>query len=322
MNWRAVWRLSGPLYAEIAFQAIYALNLGNLPPTGAAGTLSIVARRRVTQSKLLVAAILALVSVGGFVALAARTEGLLAPGLDRGLYASAVIGAVYVLELALLWWTGLQVLPAYLASSAVRFLETLPLDERTLSRVALVLVGRLFDLPALACLVATPLVVGVGLGSVAAGVAALFGGVVVLVLAIALALRTGDFFVRRIQGAHAGHRQTAIRWGYLVLWAVPAFAMYGVIALGPDVLKFLGDAQAAGGERLGLTLAVFPLPLGALPALLGTGSPVLGSADAAIALALVAYGLLAVAAAQWLAGAPRALARTIPSGTVPETVRA
>ena len=39
---------------------------------------------------------------------------------------------------------------------------------------------------------------------------------------------------------------TALRWAYLVLWAIPAFAMYGFVAAAPGFFTFLGGLVAHG----------------------------------------------------------------------------
>jgi len=322
MTWRDAWRYAGPAYAEVAFQSIYALRQGNLLPSEGGSGLAETARRRVGQSKLLVTGVVSLLTLGALPALNGRTELLVAPGLDHGLYVTAVVAALLLLQLALLWWTGLQVLPTFLGSSAVPLLATLPLDDRTLRQVSLLVFLRLFDAPALACLIVTPVVVGVALGSVAAGLAIIPGTIVVVVFAMALALRTGEFFVRRVQGAHAGPGQTALRWAYLVLWAIPAFAMYGFLAVAPSFLSALATWSLAGPSGpISTVLATFPMPLGALTALAGAPTPLVTALGGIIVVSGAIYILVALWAVIWLADAPLALARALPIATLPAHAR-
>ena len=317
MTWGEAFRIAGPAYSELAFQATYALRQGNLPPTGPGGALAVRARRRVTQSKLLVGGMLSLIALGAAFALRSQVETFVAPTLDRGLYVMAILGAVLLLELALLWWTGLQMLPTYLSSGTVALLATLPIPGRTLQRVALILVVRLFDAPALACLVVTPLAVGLALRSWLAGLAMLPGVAVVVVLAMALSLRTGEFFVRHVQGAHASPRQTILRWGYLLLWAVPAFAMYGFIAAAPGFFGLLTSLRLEGWPPALLgVVATYPMSFGVLPALAG-GAFGLPSTFAAVAVgASLLYTGGGLFAARWLVAAPLRLARAVPGATV------
>ncbi len=322
MSWLEAVRVARPAYAELAFQAIYGLRQGNLPPVAGGQTLAARARRRVTQSKLLVSGLLSLIALGGWVGLRPPVQEFLAPFLDRWLYAMAVVGAVLVLELALLWWTGLQVLPTFLTSGTLPFLSTLPIEERTLRRVALLLMLRLFDAPAIACLILTPLAVGAGLSSPLAGLLVVPGVVVCIVLAMALALLTGEFFVRRVQGAHAGPGQSLLRWGYLLLWAIPAFAMYGFLAAAPaffDLLRSLGGPGFSAG--LVALLAVFPMPFGLLPAVAGGLLHPPALVLVVLAVALTADSMGAAVAAVWLRGAPLRLSRQLPLVSLPRAVR-
>ncbi|MCI4336284.1 MAG: hypothetical protein L3K17_03690 [Thermoplasmata archaeon] len=321
MSWREAWRISQPAYAELAFQAIYAARQGNLPPTEGKIAPAVMAQRRVAQSKFLVSLVLGLLTLGSYAILSPTVQSLTAPTLDRGLYVAAILAAVLLLQMALLWWTALQVLPTFLASGTVRFLETMPLSQRTLERVALVLMVRLFDSPALTCLIVTPIVVALALHSWVAGLVFVTGVAVVLVLALALALWTGAFFVRRIQGAHSGHGQTALRWAYLVLWAIPAFAMYGFLSLAPGFLAGLTDLQAYGPAPLLTTvLLAFPLPFGAISAWVATDSGILTGGLPLIAGAAFVYFGLAVITVDWLTTAPLQFARALPEATIPQTL--
>ncbi len=316
MGWRDAWRLSEAPYTEIAFQAIYALRQGNLPSSTPEDELASKARRRVTQSKLMVSFVLGLVGIGTILFLSPRVEMALGGGLPRGLYIAGVLDGVLVLELALVWWTGLQILPTFLGSSSLTLLETMPVDERTLDRVAAVLVFRLFDAPALTCLIVTPIVVGWALSSPLAGFAMFLGVVAVVSVAIALALLTGRFFVRRIQGARGGGNQSLVRWSYLLLWAIPAFAMYGFVTFSGQYfalvqqLWYYGPAPAFTAFVLS-----FPFPFALLsasaPTLHGaapttTVDPLFGLFGAAAYLEGVGVLLL------WLVQAPRRLVRSTP----------
>lgn len=321
MSWRDAWRISHRAYAELAYQAIYAARQGNLPPTDAKGAPAATAQRRVAQSKFLVSLVLGLLTLGTYAVLSPTVQQLSAPTLDRGLYVAAILAAVLLLQMALVWWTALQVLPTFLASGTIRLLETMPIDRRTLQRVALVLMVRLIDGPALTCLIVTPIVVGFALGSWVAGVLVVGGVATVLVLSLALALWTGAFFVRRIQGAHAGRGQTALRWAYLVLWAIPAFAMYGFLSLAPGFLSGLTQLQAYGpAPVLTGVLVAFPMPFGAVSAWTATGSGILAGALPFVAAAALVYLGLAVLTAEWLTVAPLEFARALPTATLPATV--
>jgi predicted permease len=309
-GWAYAWALARPAYQELAFQAIFAVRQGNPAPPVPAEELGRLSLRRVRQSKALVSGVLAVLALGTIVAFdpTFETRFIVMP---RGLYVASVLAALLVLELTLLWWTGLQVLPAYLSSGIVPLLGSLPVDRATLRRVALLLLARLFDAPALTVLIVTPIAVGIALHSAVAAVLVVPGVVAAVVLAVALALVTGRFFLRRVQGAPGGFAPTVLRWAYLVLWAVPAFTMYGFLAIAPGVLRYIAGLALIGPPSV-LTgvFSIFPFPFATLPALganLGLAGPFTFAA-VPVALALGAYvaGLVLVGA--WLLDAPLRLA--------------
>ena len=323
MTWREAWRLGDPAYTELAFQAIYAVRQGNLPPTTPRESLARKARTRVLQSKALVSLVLGLVSLGGIVALSPLFEQVFVAIMPRGLYVAAMFAAILVIQLTLIWWTGLQVLPAFLASGIVPLLTTLPVPTSTLRRTAFLLFLRLFDLPVATCLVLTPLAVGIALRSPAAAVVAVPAVVATVVFALALALVTGRFFVRRVQGARGGHGQTLLRWTYLVLWAIPAFAMYGFIEVAPAFIRIIAGLTITGpSSSLDLLFAAYPLPFATLPTFAAglpttgtlSGHPLYGLDPAPLLLGLVAYSALVAGVGRWLASAPLRLAAE-PTGT-------
>ncbi|MCI4339741.1 MAG: hypothetical protein L3K06_05325 [Thermoplasmata archaeon] len=320
-TWAEAWRLADPAYTELAFQAIYAVRQGNLPPAVPPEELARKARTRVFQSKLLVSVLLGFLSLGSLLLLNPIAQKLFVSVMPQGLYVATVLGALVVLELTLLWWTGLQVLPAFLAAGIVPLLRTLPVDEVTLRRASLLLLLRLFDAPAITCLVLTPLAAGIALGSAWAGLLLVPAVFAAIVFSISLALLSGQFFVRRIQGAPGGFGPAAIRWAYLVLWAVPAFAMYGFLTVAPAFLRYVAGLVILGpSSSLDLIFLAFPFPLTTLPAW-GDGlatSGAFGLDAVPILLGAIGYAGAVAATGWWLRSAPLRLAVETPMAPVGE----
>lgn len=312
MGWREAWRLSNVAFLELSLQAIYAFRQGNLPPQGPPGLIARKAQRRVVQSKLIVAMVLGLLVAGAcaFVGAASRIAAtpFFGVAVTVPVFQAGILSGLLTLEVAFLWWTGLQVLPTFLASGVLPVLEPLPIDERTLGRVSGLLYLRLFDIPAIMVLVATPLFVGVTLGPVA-GLAILPGAFVAVAFALALGLLTGRFFVRRVQGSRGGGGRTVVRWAYLVLWVLPAFAMFGLVIAGPGFLALLATTTAGGPSLAGNLLAViFPVTFAALPAVVSQGGGAFGLDTTGVVIlgvATAAYLLLAIGGVAWLMGAVR-----------------
>ena len=303
MSWREAFRLSGVAFSELAFQAIYASRQGNLAPQGPARLLARQARRRVNQSKAIVSGLLGLLALGaGFALRAASVPGRVpAFAASPAVFDAGVLTALLSLDVGFLWWTGMQVLPTFLAAGVLPVLETLPVDDRTLDRTAGLLYLRLFDLPAATVLVATPLAVGSALGPLAGALAAIGAGTTIA-LSLALSLLTGRFFVRRVQGARGGGG-SLLRWAYLAAWLVPAFAIFAFVTVAPAFFGFL-DRATTGGPSLpyDLLLGAFPYPFGALAAAAAHGAPTVGLGGSEVVLAGAAaagYLGLALAAVAW-----------------------
>jgi hypothetical protein len=302
MGWREAWRLSSVAFAELSLQAIYALRQGNLPSPDPPAVVVRRARRRVTQSKVLVASILTLLAAGAALLLGAAPRVVGTPFfgvlVSAAVFRSAVLTGLLSLDVAFLWWTGLQIIPTFLASGVLPVLEPLPIDSRTLGRVAGLLYLRLFDIPAVAVLVATPVFIAAELGP-AAGIAVIPGVACAVAFSLALALLTGRFFVRRVLGSRGGGGRAALRWTYLVLWVLPAFAMFVFVVAAPAFLAVVARTLA-GGPSGGsdLLFAAFPFTFAVLPTLAVPDSTAftLGGSQG---FALFAAGAVYVALAAW-----------------------
>lgn len=312
MSWREARRLSHVAFAELSLQAVFAFRQGNILPAGSSATLVARSRRRVFQSKAVISGVLGLLALGAAVFLHGKALNPdLFPAIPPGLFDSAVLTGLFSLDIALLWWTGVQVIPTLIASGVLTVLEPLPIDDRTLRRVSGILYLRLFDLPALTILVLTPLGVGIALGPLA-GLASLPGAIVAVAFALALSLLTGRFFLRRVQGSRGGGGRAVVRWAYLVLWLVPAFAMFAFITAAPAFFNLLATLAAEGPTPQGTLLAAaFPFSFAALPAIASGGTSSLAilspSTVLVLALATAGYVALAVWSVVWLAGSVRSL---------------
>jgi predicted permease len=312
MSWREAIRLSNVAFTELSLQAVYAFRQGNVLPPGRSKNLVARSRRLVLQSKVVISAVLALLTLG---AVAILHQKALNPdilsSIPVGLFQSAILTGLLSLDIALLWWTGVQVVPTLISSGVLSVLEPLPIDPHTFRRVAGILYLRLFDLPALTIIVLTPLAVGIALGPLA-GLAALPGALVAVVYALALALLTGRFFLRRVQGSRGGGGRAVVRWAYLVLWLVPAFAMFAFITAAPAFFQALGGLAVQGPSvSSALLAAAFPFSFAALPAIVASGTASIAilspTVDLVLGVAAAFYVALAVWSVVWLAGSVRTL---------------
>jgi len=312
MSWREAVRVSGVAFTELALQAVFAFRQGNILPPGRSKNLVAHAHRRVVQSKAVISFVLAVLALGGawFIHEKVLHPTILA-GIPSGLFESAVLTGLLSLDVALLWWTGVQMVPTLISSGVLAVLEPLPLDARVLYRVAAILYLRMFDMPALTVLIVTPAAVALALGPLA-GLAVIPGACVAVAYALALSLLTGRFFLRRVQGSRGGGGHAIVRWAYLVLWLIPAFAMFAFITAAPAFFHTLTVFATQGPSTASTLLAsAFPFSFALLPAIAsgGTGSTAILSPTAlwALAASLLVYGALAIWSIVWLAGNVRSL---------------
>ncbi len=144
-----------------------------------------------------------------------------------------------------------------------------------------------------------------------------------MLFALALALVTGRFFVRRVQGSRGGGGRSILRWTYLILWVVPAFGLFGFVTLAPAFFGALTTLTAAGPSiSFDVLWGSFPFSLASLPALLtdGAGALPLGEGGLVVLLgASAGYLALAVAAAVWMGRAIREVGIAPPGVPVPST---
>ena len=312
MSWRDAVQVSGVAFTELSLQAVFAFRLGNVLPPGRSTNLVERARRRVLQSKTVVSVVLALLALGGAAIIHQKSlNPEILASIPSGLFQSAVLTGLFSLDIALLWWNGVQVIPTLISSGVLGVLEPLPIDNRTLHRVAAILYLRLFDLPAFTVLVVTPVAVGIALGPLA-GLAVLPGVLVAVAYALALSLLTGRFFLRRVQGSRGGGGRAVVRWAYLVLWLVPAFAMFAFITAAPAFFRVLAALASQGPSTASALLAsAFPFTFAMLPAIAsgGTASTAILSptGDLALGVSLAVYLALALWSVVWLAGSVRSL---------------
>ncbi|HLY76341.1 MAG TPA: hypothetical protein VKT21_00465 [Thermoplasmata archaeon] len=318
----SAFRLAEIAYLELSFQAVYALRQGNVLASEAPkepGELANTARRRVAQSKFLVSLLIVLLVGGSMLTLTNVVERFFLVGpspVPLPLYTGTVIAGLLLLELSFLWMVGLQSLPTFLGSQILPVLETLPISEKKLDRIALLVLLRLFDAPAITALVLTPAALAIALGSPLLGLLVLPGVVVVIILAMGLSLRTGRFFVQHVQGSRGGLGASILRWFYLLLWAVPAFGIYGFVSFGFQIMYGLAFLGRTAPAALGTLLLVFPFPLGLIP-IVGLGgadslSVLPGGDPLTIGLAAAGYVALTLGVVGWLRTAPRALSRLSP----------
>ncbi len=314
-SWAEALRIARTTYQEFSFQSIYAVKQGNvLDPSSSADPQKAVrkARTRVAQSKMMVSLLLLVIIAGGALAIS-QGEAIFHLTLPPAYYDASLVGGQLLLIFSLLWMTGLQVAPTLVNSRIFALLATLPLPPRQLKRVALLVLARVFDAPALASLLLLPVADGLATGSLLVGALTLPGVVLTLVAAVAISLYTASFFLLRVSGARGGATgNSVLRWVYLLLWSLPSLAITAFVSFSSQILGTLSRWETTDPAALHALLLVFPFPFGYLP-FAGSASGNLPLLPFGAVLAL--YAVLGALAGRWLLSAPLRIALSTPQSS-------
>ncbi len=319
LGWRGAFRVSKVVYDEFSFQSIYALKQGNTSAPlqeRRGGDPTEKARRRVAQSKGMVAFLLFMViSVG---AIGLRAQSALGLALTPVDYATSVIAGELLLIFSLLWMTGLQVAPTLLGSRVFPLLSTLPLSKKDMERVGFIVFLRIFDAPAIMAAIYLPLAVAVVTGSALAGLVLIPGTLVTVVLSCAISLVTARFFIVRVSGAEGGTPGSlALRWVYLLVWSLPSLAITAFVAFSLQILDLMSFWESANPGAFRTLLLVYPFPFAYLASI--ALYPNLDAyhllTDPVLWGTIALYIVVALGSLRWLRRAPVDLSLAAPRST-------
>ncbi|MDE1837470.1 MAG: hypothetical protein KGJ23_12760 [Euryarchaeota archaeon] len=317
LGWRGALRIAEVVYDEFSFQSIYALKQGNSSVylEGKRGEGAVErARRRVAQSKAMVAFLLFMVISVGAIGLRTGAGGLgltLTP-VD---YATSLVAGELLLIFSLLWMTGLQVAPTLLGSKVFPLLATLPLSQRDMRRVGFIVFLRIFDAPALMATFYLPLAVGLATGSVLAALVLLPGTIITVALSCAISLVTARFFLLRVSGAEGGTPGSlALRWVYLLLWSLPSLAITAFVAFSLQILDVLSFWEASNPGAFRTMLLLYPFPFAYLTSLaIYPSLDIYHLLSAPVMwLSVALYAAAAAVSVHWLRRAPVDLSLAVP----------
>lgn len=291
---RELWRISGFVYRESAYQLAYMQRAGSLLPQAAEASLL---AERATGSMLLNKVIVAVVlSASG--ALSAVVN--FAPEWGD---AASNFAFFLVTLFAFMMFVFLQPMTSFVSVRVAELLAPLPLSRSEAATVALLAFTRLFDVPIAAVAVVVPTAYAVAYRSPLAWSVALLGVVASSALALAASFALArSFYTKVLRGGGSSVGATLLRIAGMLAWVFAATLLYL-----PYLLFRLveGLAQAALGalglqkELLaGLASIIYPFPFAYLLAFAVGQEP--GAPPLLPALAAVGYTAAAAAAARWL----------------------
>jgi hypothetical protein len=284
---RELWRISGFVYREVAYQLVYMQRSGSrLPQAEDAGNLAKGATSYMLMNKVLAAGLLS--AMGVFTAFL---------GVPEGGGAAFGFAAFLATLLAYTLFFFLQPMTSFVSVKVAELLAPLPLSKSEASAVALLAFVKLFDVAIVAVAIVVPAAYAVVYRSPLAWLIALLGVAVTCVFALAAAFALAHaFYTKVVRGGGGSAGAALLRTLGMLAWVFAAVLPYLLSSL------IAGLAQAlAGAEELlreaGLGQLLYPLPFAHLLAFaIGQAA----APPAFPALAAAGYAAAAYAASKWL----------------------
>ncbi len=284
---RELWRISGFVYREVAYQLVFMQRSGSrLPQTEDASELVRGATSFMLTDKVVAAVMLS--AMGVFTAFLGVLE-----GVDTALGFAAFLATL----LAYTLFFFLQPMTSFVSVKVAELLAPLPLSKSEASAVALLAFVKLFDVAIVAVAIVVPAAYAVVYRSPLAWPIALLGVAVTCVFALATAFALAYAFYTKVVRKGGGSAGAALlRTLGMLAWVFAAVLPYLLFNLIAGLAQVL-----AGAEELlrgaGLGQLLYPLPFAHLLAFaIGQAA----APPALPALAAAGYTAAAYAASKWL----------------------
>jgi len=285
---RELWRISGFVYREVAYQLVYMQRSGSLLPQAEdASKLAKRATGTMLINKVLAAGFLS--AMGVFTALLGVPEG--------GGTALGFAGFLATL-LAFTLFLFLQPMTSFVSVKVAELLAPLPLSKSEASTVALLAFVRLFDVTIVAVAIGVPTAYAVVYRSPLAWPIALLGVAVTSVFALATTFALAyAFYTKVVRGGSGSAGAALLRTLGMLAWIFAAALPYPLSNLIAGLTQALASAEELlRGFPAGLGQLLYPLPFAHLLAFaIGQAAP-----PALPALAAASYAAAAYAASKWL----------------------
>jgi len=284
---RELWRISGFVYREVAYQLVYMQRSGSrLPQAEDASNLAKGATSYMLMNKVLAAGILS--AMGVFTAFL---------GVPVGGGAAFGFAAFLATLLAYTLFFFLQPMTSFVSVKVAELLAPLPLSKSEASAVALLAFVKLFDVAIAAVAIVVPAAYAVVYRSPLAWLIALLGVAVTCVFALAAAFALAHaFYTKVVRGGGGSAGAALLRTLGMLAWVFAAVLPY----LLSNLIAGLAQALAGAEELLrvaGLGQLLYPLPFAHLLAFaIGHAA----APPALPALAAAGYAAAAYAASKWL----------------------
>ena len=284
---RELWRISGFVYREVAYQLVYMQRSGSrLPQAEDASNLAKGATSYMLMNKVLAAGILS--AMGVFTAFL---------GVPVGGGAAFGFAAFLATLLAYTLFFFLQPMTSFVSVKVAELLAPLPLSKSEASTVALLAFVKLFDVAIVAVAIVVPAAYAVVYRSPLAWPIALLGVAVTSVFALAAAFALAHaFYTKVVRGGGGSAGAALLRTLGMLAWVFAAVLPY----LLSNLIAGLAQALAGAEEllrRAGLGQLLYPLPFAHLLAFaIGQAA----APPALPALAAAGYAAAAYAASKWL----------------------
>lgn len=257
-----LWCLSSVVYREVAFQSIFALNLGALYPQRNESSIKKLVRS--VRVNTLFGKILTSIFIAGF---AFATTFLLSKQIDISNVEFIVVSIVSVYIAVVFFFIsfmGLQMTTSFISTKTVEVLKSLPLGRRDISIIMLFTFIRVFDTPLITALLAFPLIYAYTTRSVTGGLASFFSIIITEVFALALVMFLARFFYAKIAVGGGSIWRSIMRIIYMLIWILPTLGVYIVMNFASDIVKIVLKSVEIPSPLAFLLALMYPFAFGFL----------------------------------------------------------
>jgi hypothetical protein len=263
-----------------------------------------------------------LIGVFGFAVFLPITGSVHPLGLTKELALAGSISAFLASVLFLVVFMGLQVSTSVVSSRVADVLIALPISRSDISKILLICLVRIFDIPFVAAIVVLLSGHFFAGGSLLGGFVSFWA--IIATEAFALALTTGlaRFFYSRV--ARSGGRSkwnTFMRLVSMSVWILPTLGVYLIVSFAGNIINAFGVFAHALSSYIQLLAMVYPFSFGLLISYTSSSQTVDCSALSISIIASMAYLAFAGHSFRWVVHAVTGMESQGISSIAKETVR-
>lgn len=260
-----LWRFSKVVYKEVSFQSVFSLRSGGLLPQRDDKNIMMLAKNaelNVLVNKVLTTMFILVFALVTFIPHPFKTTFAKVP---EEISTVGDVSAFLSVVLFMMTVMGLQVTTAFISSRVVDLLSPLPLSKSDISKIVLLCLLRIFDLPLACAAVVFVLNYGILRGSILGALSSFISIVSTETFALFLSVALSLFFYSRVSGG--GDRSmlsTLVKSVFTVVWVLPALGSYLVANFATQITQSFTILTQIFSSAAYLLALLYPFSFGFL----------------------------------------------------------